>query len=183
MDGYQVSGLVVSARSLWMTDYKIFALKEPGKGFSATSTTIANQTVDPGTVGLRYGNLSFRGGGLTSEDFKQTPDATLFQPRTAGVYELRLFMGLPGGDPPDPQGYYLVTMVQDNNVVDDMVQLTYSFVPDAGGVCSISASFHCDPLTEDSVHVEIQRSVSDPSNFDTRLALTDMFQLDIVQVS
>lgn len=165
-----------------MTDYRIFALRATGKGTSASSTTIANQTVDPGTMGLRYGNLVFRGGGLTSEDFRQTPDATLFQPRTDGVYELRLFMGLPGGDPPDPQGYYLVTLVQDDNTVEQMRQLTYSFVPDAGGVCTVVASFHCDPVMESSVHVEIQRSVSDPNEYDTRLALTDMFQLDIVQV-
>jgi hypothetical protein len=33
------------------------------------------------------------------------------------------------------------------------------------------------------VHVEVQRSVSDVSTADVRMALTDMFQLDIVQVN
>lgn len=165
------------------TEYSIFRLRETGPGTQASSTTIANQTVDSGTTGLRYGNLVFLGGGLTSEDFKQTPDATVFQPRTEGVYEFRLFMGLPGGDPPDPAGYYLVTLVQDDNRSAQMRQLTYSFVADAGGVCELNACLHCDPQLESSVHVEIQRAVSDPDNFDTRLALTDMFQLDIVQVS
>jgi hypothetical protein len=166
-----------------MTDYRIFAGRAPPTGSSATSTTIANQTVDPGTTGLRYGNLVFHGGGLTSDDFKQTADATLFQPKTAGVFEFRLFMGLPGGDPPDPQGYYLITLVQDNNKLKEMRQLTYSFVPDAGGVSNIVASFQSDPLLESSVHVEVQRSVSDVSTADVRMALTDMFQLDIVQVN
>jgi hypothetical protein len=113
----------------------------------------------------------------------QTADATLFQPKTEGVYEFRLFMGLPGGNPPDPNGYYLLTLVQDDNKTSEMFQLNYAFVPDAGGVATVSACCHCDPLIESAVHVEITRNVSDPTSYDNRMSITDMFQLDIIAVS
>ena len=168
-----------------MTDYQIFVGKEPGKGFGATSTTLANPTVDPGTTGLRYGQMAFHGIGLSSDDFVQNFDATLFQPQTEGVYEIRLFMGLPGPSTADtdPNGYYLVTLVQDDNRVQDMQQLNYAFVPDVGGVAVAAACCYCHPALESAVHVEVQRAVTDPTTADVRMSITDMFQLDIVKVS
>ncbi len=180
MAGYQRTCTWGSAKNR-MTDYKIFAGRAPEKGCSATSNTIVNTNWNPGSQGVQFTNLSYRGFGLSDTDFYDSANTTLFEPKQKGTYEVRCFIALPGGNPPDAGGYYVIALVEDTNQTNVMYPLAYQIIADTGGSCTLSASVSCDPLLESAIHVEVQR-VTSAMTPTARNVLTSMFQLDVIRV-